>query len=570
MEHRARRQLGDYRFIRPLGHGSFSEVYLGEHIALKQRVAIKVLRAPLSREDQERFLNEMQTIAHLNHPAILPVREYGVAEGIPFLVMSYLSGGSLRQRHRRGACLPPIALLPYIQQIASALHYAHSEGIVHRNIKPENLLVDLSDTVLLSDFGLTTGQQSSRSQSLQEIANAALYMAPELLQGRPVPASDQYALGIVVYEWLCGRVPFEGSFSEVASKQFFAPPPAMKPLSVSSEVEAVVMRALAKAPEQRFDSVQAFAAAFEQAVLLDQATVRVRPGSSPSLASLDTMRDSRATRAAPFHRPRGFLVTHAPRTHSTSQRSERRQRGLSRFGMLLSIASALLVILGAGSFALFRALPPRPQEVAATATVKAQRDLYTRATSGRPLLSDPLSRNGNPLTWLVSATSTGACTFTGGSYHASTRVSDVPKTCLAGATFSNFTYQAQVTILKGDAGGLLFRVSRAGNRVQAYLFSVDQSGSYALTGLVSTGNQALPLALKTFVHRPSKAIRTGLHQPNLLTVTAQGNRISLYINGQYMAQVRDASSPSGYIGVIAWATSTPTEVAFSKAQVWPA
>ncbi|MBV9231732.1 MAG: serine/threonine protein kinase [Chloroflexi bacterium] len=607
-------QLGNYRFIRPLGQGSFARAYLGEHISLKKRVAVKVLRAPLSREDQERFLAEMQTIDHLKHPNILPVREYGVLEGIPFLVMPYASGGSLRQRHPRGAGLTPLTILPYIRQIAAALQSAHNEGIIHRNLKPENVLLDLNDTVFLSDFGLAIGQQSSRSQSMQEIANAAIYMAPELLQGKPLPASDQYALGIVVYEWLCGTVPFEGSFTEIASKQFSEPPPAMQPLSVSSEVEVVVMKALSKDPEQRFATIQEFAHAFERAVFQEEATVRARPGAAPSPASVETRRDSRATlrfqiladlrmnarvetrrdsgatRDAGFVRPPSFLITRAApllkrasiitptsQTPYWSQHTERPPRGLSRTGMLIAIASALLVIVGAIGFASFSALwHPVQHPVRATdATLQAAQALYTQATSRQPFINDTLSKNSVPATWLVDANTIGTCTFAGGSYHAlvpnpASRASLCPH--LAPLILGSFTYQVQMTILKGDGGGLFFGVSSVKNVFQAYLFVVDQTGSYTLEAEVPTGNQTsqgLSTELKALLHRPSSAIKTGLNQPNLLTVIAQGNRISLYINRQYVAQVSVSSPASGLMGVMALATPDPTDVAFNNAQVWP-
>jgi serine/threonine protein kinase len=569
-------QLGTYRFIRPLGQGSFARTYLGEHMDLKKRVAVKVLRAPLSREDQERFLAEMQTIDRLKHPHILPVREYGVLEGIPFLVMPYVSGGSLRHRHPRGARLPPLTILPSMQQIAAALQSAHNEGIIHRNLKPENVLLDLNDTVFLSDFGLAIGQQSSRSQSMQEVANAARYMAPELLQGMPLPASDQYALGIIVYEWLCGTVPFEGSFTEVASKQFREAPPAMQPLSVSSEVEAVVMKALSKDPEQRFATIQAFAHAFEQAVFQEEATVRARPGTSGTtlpLTGMSTRKDSGATRDVGFVRPPSFLNTPLPRTNPTpswSQPTQRLPRGLSRIGMLIAIASALLVILGTIGFASFSWLwhPAR--------VVTPTQDPYKQVTSGHLFINDTLSKNSVPAAWFVGAKAIGTCTFAGGSYHAIALVPDpaspnsLSSFCpyLVPLFLGSFAYQVQMTILKGDGGGLFFGLSGGNNGSQLYLFVVDQTGSYTLEAVVPA-SQGPSAELKVLLHRPSSAIKTGFNRPNLLTVIVRSNGISLYINRQYVAQVSAISPPPGLMGVMAWGTPNPTDVAFNNAQVWP-
>jgi serine/threonine protein kinase len=267
MADRAGQQLGNYLLIRLLGRGGFAEVYLGEHLHLKTRAAIKVLHTQLADKDVDAFLKEAQTIAHLEHPHIVRVLDFDVAGGVPFLVMSYAPEGSLRQRHPKGTRLLPESILPYVKQIADALQYAHEEKLIHRDVKPENMLVGRRNEVLLSDFGLALIMQSSRYQSFQEVAGTVSYMAPEQIQGRPRPASDQYALGIVIYEWLCGSRPFQGSFTEIATQQVLAPPPPLHQSlpGVSPAIEQVVLRALAKDPHQRFASVQEFASAFEQA-----------------------------------------------------------------------------------------------------------------------------------------------------------------------------------------------------------------------------------------------------------------------------------------------------------------
>ncbi|HCI78979.1 MAG TPA: hypothetical protein DHW02_04745, partial [Ktedonobacter sp.] len=144
---------------------------------------------------------------------------------------------------------------------------AHDAKLIHRDIKPENMLLDEHNNLLLSDFGIALIAQSTRYQNTQDIIGTAAYMAPEQLQGKPRRASDQYALGIVVYEWLCGDRPFHGSFTEIYSQQLFVAPPSLqeKMPTLHPDVEAAVRMALAKEPAQRFDSVQAFAAALERA-----------------------------------------------------------------------------------------------------------------------------------------------------------------------------------------------------------------------------------------------------------------------------------------------------------------
>ena len=268
MTDRIGQQLDKYRITRLLGRGGFADVYLGEHIYLKTPAAIKVLQTRLSgSDDLESFLKEARFIAQLSHPHIVRVLDFGVHEETPFLVMEYAPNGTLRERHPSGTVLPLPTVIPYIKQVADALQYAHSEKLVHRDIKPENMLVGRRNDVLLSDFGIALIAQSSRYQSTQDVTGTISYMSPEQIQGKPRPASDQYALGIVVYEWLCGDRPFHGSFTELCAQHMFASPPSLreKISTISPDVEHVVMTALAKDPKQRFGSVQAFANALEQA-----------------------------------------------------------------------------------------------------------------------------------------------------------------------------------------------------------------------------------------------------------------------------------------------------------------
>lgn len=266
MQERIGQYFGNYRLVRLLGRGGFAEVYLGEHRHLQTQAAIKVLQTSLAQEDEGGFLKEARIVASLEHPHIVRVLDFDVQESITFLVMSYAPNGSIRQHHPRGARLPLPTVVDYVQQVAEALQYAHNQHFIHRDIKPENLLLGRRQEILLSDFGIALIAQNSRLQGTQEVAGTASYMAPEQFQGKPRQASDQYALGIMVYEWLCGAQPFSGSFSEIASQHMFAPLPPLRARvpDLPAAVEQVVQTALSKDPAQRFGSVQAFATALEQ------------------------------------------------------------------------------------------------------------------------------------------------------------------------------------------------------------------------------------------------------------------------------------------------------------------
>ena len=267
MTDRSGQQLGNYRLLHLLGEGGFAEVYLAVHIHLETEAAIKILHTQLANDDIEQFRAEARIIARLEHPNIVRVLDFGVEQKTPFLVMSYAPFGTLRQRHRKGVPIPLVTVLSYVKQLADALQYAHDQKVIHRDIKPENMLIGRRDEIVLSDFGIALVAQSSRYQATRDVVGTVAYMAPEQIQGKPRPASDQYSLGIVVYEWLSGARPFTGSFTEIAVQHTVAPPPSLHeklPL-ISLAVENVILTALAKDPQQRFINIQAFAHALEHA-----------------------------------------------------------------------------------------------------------------------------------------------------------------------------------------------------------------------------------------------------------------------------------------------------------------
>jgi serine/threonine protein kinase len=255
------KQIGNYRILRLLGSGGFADVYLGEHVYLHTQAAVKILNTRLAPDSLTNFQQEAQTIASLDHPNIVRVLDFGIQDQTPFLVMAYAPNGTLRQHHPTGTRLTLFPIVDYVTQIADALQYAHDRKIIHRDIKPENVLVGANGTILLSDFGMAVLSQSSRYQGKQEVGGTVAYMAPEQLQGQASTASDQYALGIVVYEWLAGQRPFTGSFVEICSQHLLMPPPSLLQhvSDLSPLVEDAVFMALRKDPQQRFQTVKAFA-----------------------------------------------------------------------------------------------------------------------------------------------------------------------------------------------------------------------------------------------------------------------------------------------------------------------
>jgi serine/threonine protein kinase len=280
-------QFGNYRLLRLLGEGGFAQVYLAEHMLLGTQAAVKILTAKLGADETEHFRNEARLSISMDHPHIVRVLEFGMQDSIPFLVMAYAPYGSLRALHPRGSQLPLSLVVSYIQQIASALQYIHDQKLIHRDVKPENMLVCQHGAIALSDFGIAVIAHSERSMSQQDIGGTGTYMAPEQFQGKPRPASDQYALGIIAYEWLCGFPPFQGNLMQLAYQHSYASPqPLSEKRAVAPHVEAILFKALAKDPRQRFERVQDFAQAFAQASQTDFSHITNGVGQTPPTSEL--------------------------------------------------------------------------------------------------------------------------------------------------------------------------------------------------------------------------------------------------------------------------------------------
>jgi predicted ATPase/DNA-binding CsgD family transcriptional regulator len=266
MEH-VEQRLGNYRLIELLGKGTFADVYLGEHLYLNTPVAIKVFRLRVNSPTLADFLSEAGRISHLVHPHIIRVLDFGLEEDTPFLMMDYAPYGNLRELHPTGSVVPFSTIVSYTTALASALQCAHDQHLVHRDLKPENVLLGSKHEVLLNDFGLALLASDQELLRVKERFGTLSYMAPELILGQPVPASDQYALSVMIYEWLCGHLPFSGSLVHISNQHLYADPPSLceRHPDIPRAVEQVILKGLSKEPAQRFVDVLSFARAFEEA-----------------------------------------------------------------------------------------------------------------------------------------------------------------------------------------------------------------------------------------------------------------------------------------------------------------
>src|SRR5205085_1372867 len=252
---------GRYRIIRKLGAGGMANVYLAEDQELGRRVAIKILDDRHAADDSfiERFRREAKNAAGLSHPNIVSIYDRGEAEGTYYIAMEYLSGRSLKELIVSRGPTPVRIAIDYTRQILAAIGFAHRNGIVHRDIKPHNVVVDADGRLKVTDFGIARSGASQMTE-VGSIIGTAQYLSPEQAKGAPVDQrSDVYSVGIVLYEMLTGQVPFTGDTPlEIAMKHLSEiprPPSELRP-EVPHDLDSVVLRVLAKDPAERYQSAE--------------------------------------------------------------------------------------------------------------------------------------------------------------------------------------------------------------------------------------------------------------------------------------------------------------------------
>lgn len=330
--------IGDrYELGRQLGAGGMARVYLGHDRLLDRQVAVKVLSEPYASDPQfvERFRREASAAAGLNHPNIVAVYDRGEADGSYYIVMEYLKGPDLKQVIRGRAPLPPLEAIDNAQQILAALGAAHKRDVVHRDVKPQNVLVAEDGHLKVTDFGIARAGAESDMTEAGSVIGTAQYLSPEQARGDDVTAaSDCYAVGIVLYEMLTGRVPFDGGPPvAVAMKQISDEPvsPRIVEPSVPRELEAVVLRSLAKRPSERYRTAEEMSRAL--------AEVRgVLDGTGGTTRVIPAAGDTGRTRVMPPSRVGPPPPPEAP-------------GGRKRWPLIVGIA-VLVLALAVGAFAL--------------------------------------------------------------------------------------------------------------------------------------------------------------------------------------------------------------------------
>lgn len=274
-------QLGQYTVLDQIGKGGMSTVYLASQSSMKRTVAIKVLPRNLTHDAKflERFYREVEIAAALQHPHILPVYDFGEYDGMPYIVMAYISGGTLADVIAKGPLDAPAARR-VTQEMADALDFAHRKGVIHRDFKPGNVLLDEQQNTYLADFGLARMTESSSTITGTGILGTPTYMAPEQAEPRDLtPAADVYALGVTIFQMLTGRAPYEAPTPMgVLMAHITQPIPNIRQVrpELPLAVQVVIDRSMAKSPDVRYPSTIALAHALGEALEVAKVSTQER------------------------------------------------------------------------------------------------------------------------------------------------------------------------------------------------------------------------------------------------------------------------------------------------------
>ncbi|GCE12713.1 serine/threonine protein kinase [Tengunoibacter tsumagoiensis] len=586
------RVLGNCTLMRQLGQGGMGAVYLAQQIRPTRNVAVKVLLPDLAMNSQmyteflERFRREADVIARLEHVNIMPIYEYGEQENIPYLVMPFLSGGSLRDVLAQQGPLSLSTALSYIEQACSALDYAHAHGVIHRDLKPANFLLHADGRLILADFGIARMIANNTTDgatltSAGTVLGTPEYMAPEMVSGDHVDyRADIYELGVVLFQMLTGYVPFTGSSAfAIAAMHLRDNLPLMQSVNpaIPSRVDMVVQKATAKRREDRFSSGKEMALAFRQACalptsLLDSAEPAPVPPYSPAPLVLSTPEAAYLSQAhststmqhaqiPPSHQP--LPATALPR--GTAYPTLPPPKKSTPWGLFIGLFISILIIGGGIIVGVVLTSPPKKDST---------------ITQGQTVPSPTSTSPAAPNPAVALATGTP-------SYTINNPACEKKKTLWVPFKAS-FRCVEDTTIITnsgnlGQLGGLLIsRNSDHGNLTDATIsaqLKLDNrsTAEYGLAfRTIERGGYAFLLHPNgrwgVYVYETNGVLRslaTGQyqmddpHQLVTLAVAMNGAQFSLYANNSFLGNASDSTYASGTSGILVAHTGIITASQFS-------
>jgi len=624
--------LNRYALQQLVGKGGMADVYKGYDTHFDRSVAVKVFK----REDEEmlrRFIREARLMATFHNEHLVPIYDAGQYQAeydtSYYIVMPFMEGGTLRARIRQS----PLSLneaCRALNDIADALDYIHRQGIVHRDIKASNVLLDAQGKYFLSDFGVARiASDATQLTTTGNVLGTVDYIAPELFEDnrRADARSDLYSLGVLLFEMVTGQLPFSAENQLVlVTMHMYSQPPSPGSIShnISPQVDRVILKALEKQPEQRYGSATELAEAFSRAVVEGDHEFRERPQESSlpwTKAQHDYSKPQASIAAIPPAASRQIALppvppvpTDPPRPRTGNHRA--RIAVVTTLALLLIISLLALLFItqtnsgnnavhssatqtqttpGAGTSPTLEPtatpnLTATAQAiVAATATARAHATataiarvtataqaqaratagVVQTATSGKPAYQDTLNNAANADTQAAQWDTNSQCAFEADGYHVTEGVNlvDFHGCREAGKFYQNAVVSVGINIISGHSGGLFFRVNTdILNRYAGYLFEIDSKGNYKISVMDYTTVTALPGHNWT----PSASLKRGYNVKNTLVVIMRGNTFLFYANGAFLTQVTDATySAQGTVAFLATTTDTPADIVYSNLKVYP-
>ena len=568
-QHLIGKKLGSCRLEQVLGYGGSSAVFLAQQLEPERKVAVKVflprqtMDRQMLREYYDRFLHEAESASALDHPHILPIYAYGEQDGLPYIVMPYISGGTLAQRIQKRGALTLQEAQEYLFQIAQALDYAHAQGLVHCDVKPANILVTDDGQVMLSDFGIarvqTTQVQRERRSGdghSETLMGTPDYISPEQAMGLAVDGrSDLYSLGITLFYLLTTQLPFKAD-STIALALLHVHEKPLLPSRVRkdlpSSIDRVLAKALAKAPEDRYQSATALSEAFADAVARQVQLRRLPFPGSPSIP--ESAGNPHRVRVA----SQSGLMPSLPGRRRA--RASRRRLWLGGVAILLVLMSTIVALTGVLSVRWMGGNLVAPP-------ISAKGEVRTPVTSSPDLFSE---RSAWPLSQSFFFEKASV------RYHVvNTLPQQIPLISLyQQQEFSDFRLDVMAQEVRapspangGDFYGLVLRADPA--QARYYLFEVltSDNGQYIFLRYDSTASHQWT----TLDSGPAPMLNIGVGKQNKLHVEASGSTFRFMINDQKVGSAVTDSLlgatllNSGSIGL--YVEEKDTEVAFSQLHV---
>jgi serine/threonine protein kinase len=547
-QHLIGQEIGSCILEKQLGHGGSSAVFLAQSRSSDEKVAVKVFlpRSTMDKQTQRnfyrRFLREAQAASELDHPNILSIYSYGEHNGLPYIVMPYMPGGTLSEYIAKHGTLSLSEAQQYLEQISSALDYAHEQGCVHCDVKPANILLDGQGHIVLSDFGIVRSMQPDPEITLQSIKSSEIlmgtpdYISPEQALGQRLDGrSDVYSLAVTLFFLLAGRPPFKAESSiAMALMHVHEKPPVlgMMRADITPQIDRVIGKALSKRPEERYQAAGEFSAAFAEAV--SGADQSASPASAAKRKANGYSGGGKQGIAA---------LKPIVQVKPTSKRSFKLQRVVLPLILLLAVIIGSVVtvnIIGSKS---------------AHSSQQA-----TPSTTPTDYLADKNMWPQNPTNF-----------FQNRQYHiknkAPLNIAIAYYNVFGNNQFTNFrltvtTSEIARTRDGGDYYGVVFRSST--DQLHYYLFEIADTASGGQYGFWRYDGQNQ----KTLAIGNVPSLLPNLGQSNIITVEAKGNTFTFFVNQQSLVTVTDTSKQaltSGDIGLSV--EEEKTEVAFSHLQI---